>query len=636
MRQPLGEDDRFVMPGGVGELDDAHLAAGARAPFGARHHRAGDAAGAGARAHGARKLRPRLHPHALEGGGIIVERVAGEEKTDGVEFLLQPLGRKPGLDLADCKRGVRRAAAEQFRLPNHHVIIGTLCAREHGIHGRKHARAIAFERIEGAGRGQTLQHALVHRARIDGGGEIGQIGEPPPAACLDDGFDCLTTDPFQRGQCVVDGRALDLEIDAGTIDRWRLDLHAQPLGLGTKLRKLVGIAHVEGHGSREEFHRIVRLHECGLIGDQCVSGGVALVEAVIGEACEQFEDSFGLPALDVALDAAGHESTALLLHLAPDLLSHRPTQQIGFAERVAGEDLSRLHHLLLIDDDAEGLAQDRFELGMDVVRLLHAVLARTIGRDVGHRAGTIERNQRDDVLEAIRPHVEQGAPHALTFQLEDADRLRTREHGVGFFVIERDCGEIDLDRALAQQCRRRFQHSERLEAEKVELHQARLLHPFHVELGHRHVGLGIAIERHHLGQRPLADDDAGGVGRGVAVKPFKLLRDGEGARDHRVAVARRLQARLVVDRPGERDRIERVLRHELAKFVDLTVRHLQHAADVAQYAARLQRAEGDDLRHAVAAVAVLHVADDLVAPILAEVDIKIGHRDALGIEEALE
>src|SRR5262249_56376539 len=128
-----------------------------------------------------------------------------------------------------------------------------------------------------------------------------------------------------------------------------------------------------------------------------VSGWGAYGEAVIGEACEQFEDRFRLPALDVALDAAGYESTALLLHLATDLLSHRPAQQIGFAERVAGKDLSRLHHLLLIDDDAEGLAQDRLELGMDVVRLLHAVLARTIRGDVGHRARTIERNQRDDV-----------------------------------------------------------------------------------------------------------------------------------------------------------------------------------------------------------------------------------------------
>ena len=33
---------------------------------------------------------------------------------------------------------------------------------------------------------------------------------------------------------------------------------------------------------------------------------------------------------------------------------------------------------------------------------------------------------------------------------------------------------------------------------------------------------------------------------------------------------------------------------------------------------------------------LLHVADHLVAPVLAEVDVEVGHRDALGIEEALE
>ncbi len=65
-------------------------------------------------------------------------------------------------------------------------------------------------------------------------------------------------------------------------------------------------------------------------------------------------------------------------------------------------------------------------------------------------------------------------------------------------------------------------------------------------------------------------------------------------------------------------------------------RPMQHAADVAQHAARLQRAEGDDLRHAVAAVALLHVIDDLVAPVLAEVDVEVGHRHPLGVEEALE
>ena len=95
------------------------------------------------------------------------------------------------------------------------------------------------------------------------------------------------------------------------------------------------------------------------------------------------------------------------------------------------------------------------------------------------------------------------------------------------------------------------EHGERLEAEEVELHQARLLHPFHVELGDRHVGFRIAVERHQFGQRPVADDDAGGMGGGVAGQTLQLLGDVEGALDHRIAVALGLQFRLVVDRLGE-------------------------------------------------------------------------------------
>jgi hypothetical protein len=52
------------------------------------------------------------------------------------------------------------------------------------------------------------------------------------------------------------------------------------------------------------------------------------------------------------------------------------------------------------------------------------------------------------------------------------------------------------------------------------------------------------------------------------------------------------------------------------------VRHLQHTPNVAQHAARLQGAEGDDLRDLIAAVFLLHVADHLVAPVLAEIDVE--------------
>ena len=49
-----------------------------------------------------------------------------------------------------------------------------------------------------------------------------------------------------------------------------------------------------------------------------------------------------------------------------------------------------------------------------------------------------------------------------------------------------------------------------------------------------------------------------------------------------------------------------------------------------------KRAEGDDLRDLIAAVALLHVSDDFVAAVLAEVDVEVGHRHAFRIEKALE
>ncbi len=263
-------------------------------------------------------------------------------------------------------------------------------------------------------------------------------------------------------------------------------------------------------------------------------------------------------------------------------------------------------------------------------------MQRAIGRDVGHRAGPIERDERDDVLEPIGAHLHERLAHAGRFQLEHAHRLALAEHLVGLRVVERDGGEIDGDAALGQQLHRVGEHGQRLEAEKVELHQPRRLDPFHVELGRRHVRLRIAVERHQFVERPVADDDAGGVRRGVGVQTFQRLRDVEHARDARVGLGRLAQPRLAVDRLLERHRRGRVLRHQLGELVDLAERHLQHAADVAHDAAREERAEGDDLRHLVGAVAVAHVADHLVAAVLAEVDVEVRHRDALGVEEALE
>ena len=508
--------------------------------------------------------------------------------------------------------------------------------RQHGFDAGEGPRAICLQRIKSAGRRQTFKHALVHRARIDAAGEIGQVGKRFLAARRNDRFDGLRAHAFERGERVMDRVAVDGEFDARAVDRRRLDLDPEPLGLGAEFGQLVGIAHIERHGSGDELDRIVRLHVGGLVGHQRVGRGMALVEAVFGEAFEQVENRVRLIARDAVPHRAFDKDRALLLHLFSDFLAHRAAKKIGLAQCEAGKQLRRLHHLFLVDDDAEGFLQDGLEFWMDVIRLFDAVLAQTISRDIRHRAGPIKCHQRDDVLEPVRTHVEQRPPHALTFQLEDADRFRARQKFVGFPVVERNGRQIERDATRFQKIDRLAQNRERLQAEEVEFDQTRLLHPFHVELGHRHIGFRIAIKRYELGERPVANHNASGVGRGVARQAFELDRDVESAPHHRLGIARRLQLWLVLDRARERDRIGRILRHEFAELIDLAVRHLQHAPDIAQHAARLQRAEGDDLGDLLAAITLLHVADHLVAAVLAEIDIEVRHRHAFGIEKALE
>ena len=101
---------------------------------------------------------------------------------------------------------------------------------------------------------------------------------------------------------------------------------------------------------------MVGLEPAGPIGDQRISGGVALVESVICELGEQIEDLVGFGASEAALDRPVDEARALRVHLLLDLLAHRAAQHVGFAERIARQRLRDLHYLFLIDDDAVGLA----------------------------------------------------------------------------------------------------------------------------------------------------------------------------------------------------------------------------------------------------------------------------------------
>ena len=163
-----------------------------------------------------------------------------------------------------------------------------------------------------------------------------------------------------------------------------------------------------------------------------------LVETVFGELGAGVEDRVGGRLGDSVADRAGDETFALGVHLGLDLLAHRAAQDVGLSQTVARQVFGDLLDLLLIGDDAERLLEDRLQQRMRVFDLLFAELARAIDGDIGHRARTIERDQSDQVLEAVGPHVDQRLLHPRAFDLEHADRFAASEHLERLLVVKRN------------------------------------------------------------------------------------------------------------------------------------------------------------------------------------------------------
>ena len=103
---------------------------------------------------------------------------------------------------------------------------------------------------------------------------------------------------------------------------------------------------------------------------------------------------------------------------------------------------------------------------------------------------------------------------------------------------------------------------------------------------------------------------------------------------HGVAGDLAAEFRRLRDRVVERD-VELVGDH-LREAVGLGVRQAVHARDVADHHLGAERAVGDDVGDAVVAVFRPHVIDHLAAAAHAEIDVEVGRRNALGIQEALE
>ena len=189
-----------------------------------------------------------------------------------------------------------------------------------------------------------------------------------------------------------------------------------------------------------------------------------------------------------------------------------------------------------------------------------------------------------------------------------------------------------------------LQDGEVAQTEEVHLQQPELLAGRVVELRDDRAVLLALHDRDVVDQAFARHDDAGRVDAPLTLEVLQASSGVDDALDVGVRLVEGPQlAGLVVALVlGVEDAPERDVlahdrrRHDLGDAVAQRVRVAQHPGGVLDRLLGLDGAVGDDLRDAVVAVPLGDVADDVAAAALVEVDVDVGHRDALGVEEALE
>jgi hypothetical protein len=392
--------------------------------------------------------------------------MAGDEEAQRFLLEREALGLGPRRRVRDALgrargRGGGVRPAEEARLPRLAVALALLPALHRRVDRRVERRAPGVGPVEAAALDEALDHAPVHAARVDAVAEVEQRAERPALApgrqhqldgALADVLDggktetnvCLDVPRGGLSAPPIPPRWRDhREVHVRLVDVGRQDLEAHLPALADVQDHLVGVRALRGQQRREEVRRMVRLQVGRLVREPRVGRRVRLVEAVPGELLHLVPDLAGLLLVHAARGAALQELVHLGGHHLDLLLAHRLAQDVGLAEREAGERRGDLHHLLLVDHDAVGLFQDRLERRVLVGDARLAVPALDEVVDHLHRPGTVERVERRQVLEAVGLEALQDVAHAVRLELEEPARLARREQLVGAGVVDRDRGGID-------------------------------------------------------------------------------------------------------------------------------------------------------------------------------------------------
>ena len=356
------------------------------------------------------------------------------------------------------------------------------------------------------------------------------------------------------------------------------------------------------------------------------------IEGIGREGDHLVEDGVGSVVRNAVLPAPVDEVHALRVHDVVFLFRHGPPDDVRVAVRVARQLPADLHDLLLVDETAVGDIEDVLQLRRHIAHLGRVVAVADIGGDGVHGTGPVQRRDGNEVLQLFRLEADHDRLEARGLELEDPFGLPFPEHPERLRVVFRDTLHGKRRVALLYEFLTVFDDGQRAEPQEVHLEQAQLLQFRHGVLGDRGP---VLHSQGHIGvHRVRRDDDAGGMGGGVPGHALYFQRVVD--EFFRVGVILVEVAQLLDDLDRPLQVVGQGPGNEPVDRIDLFVRDLQHAADVAHRLFRGQGPEGDDLGHVVGAVLADDVVDDLSPALIAEVDVEVGHGYPLRVQEPLE
>ena len=620
------------------------------------------------------------------------QRVVGDVEAQHL-VLLGQLDATVPLDAVRGGHGVLEAGARHVAKEVEHADLSrgagplALCRRVDDVLGvvlvdEVHELLAGVARgVEGTGLDEGLDHATVGLACVHAVHEVVQGLEGPALLAL--GHDRLAhalAHAADARKAEADAGWRGREVLAGLVDVGRQDLDALVLAGGHVVDDLVGLAHVAREDRGHVLAGEVGLEPGRLHDEDGIAGRVGLVEGVGGELQHVVPDLLSGLALVVVCHGAVHPVVVdgLVLAVLPVedlvgehlylLLCHRLADAgvrlaCGEAAHLHGD----LHDLLLVDHGAVGLVQDVREPIVVEGNRFAAVHAIDVVRDHARaqRARAIEGDKGHHLLVLARAHALDGGRHAARLDLEDACRAALAHELEDLGVVEGDlvhvyvhAGGTGLDAAphglghlgnvfrvgvgLADVGQGLGDDRQGAQAQEVHLEQAHVCHRVALELGDLHTALGVDLGGHVVVHGRGGDEDRTGVHALAAVQALERERRVDYALGVRVLgiglgeVGRELVLLALLLGQGVAQGELGVVGEHLGQALALVDGKAQHAGGVVYGLLGLDGGVGDDVAHALRAVDLTDVLDDLEAPLIVEVHVDIGHLGTLRGEEALE